>query len=200
MLLNCFCLVLCVGVVGCGGKVVKPGDFIGDPAQPARATLVVTDAVHDVLVAVGAGDGVPLEPPPQGGYVIYAGVRAVNLLRTAVVVRGQLRDPTDGASIGFDARTVDLVLQPDGWAAPRARDPSSFANIAACPDYRARDIQDQTYTLEVTLIDRQGRTATASQPVIPRCLLDDPRLRQHCVCTCSRNYFLGRCTFADGGT
>lgn len=45
-----------------------------------------------------------------------------------------------------------------------------------------------------------GRSAQVQQPIVPTCMLADPAAQADCICTCSANYVLGKCsTASDGG-
>lgn len=184
-------LALALGAIGCGDKkpVVPTCEdrFVGDLKQAPEGVLVVTDGVSQMLQEVAPGMAVPLVRPPQGGQVTYAAARVRNMNRCHVQVRGRYRDPPTGDELGFDARTVDLVVGDDGWLRPDAKSPASFANIAPCPDpFTTRDIQATTALLEVMLTDQKGHTVTLTEPVVPTCMQGDPVARALCVCECSR--------------
>jgi hypothetical protein len=184
-------LALAIGAAGCGDKkpVVPSCEdrFLGDPGQPPEGVLVVTDGISQTLTDIAAGAAVPLVRPPQGGQVTYAAARVRNVNRCHVQFRGRYRDPTSGDELGFDGRTLDLVVGDDGWGRPDARNPANFDNIAPCPDpFTDRDIQGTTALLEITIVDAKGRTLTLSQPVVPTCMQGDPAARALCVCECSR--------------
>lgn len=183
-------VALVAGAAGCGDKkpVTTCDDaFIGDPGQPPEGVLVVTDGLAPATTDVAAGMAVPLVRPPQGGQVTYAAARVRNMNRCRVQFRGRYRDPATGDELGFDGRTIDLVVGADGWGRPDASSPANFDNIAPCPDpFVDRDIQGTTALLEIMIADQKGHTLTLSQPVVPTCMQDDPAARALCVCECSR--------------
>jgi hypothetical protein len=174
-------------LAGCGT------DFIGDPSLPPEAQALLGDGESPMLDQASAGAIALLEPPPQGGYVIYVGARARNLGASGVRIAGELHDAVSGELIGVDARQTDLVADPDGWASTRA-DPTQLANISPCPDYTNQDVHDQSYNLVLTITDREQRTASTTVRVVPRCQLADPALQRDCLCSCSAGYTLGKCT------
>jgi hypothetical protein len=192
-------------VAGC-----KPGPppptctagFIGDAKLPPKASIVFTDGLQPLSELV-AGQAVPLEAPPQGGYVIYVGAKVQNML-ACVELRGRLRDMTTKEEYGFDARSTKLIVRPDGWGWPSSAarvDVSDLANVNPCPDYKARDVTGQTYELQMVVTDQAGRQVEVLQPVVPGCMQADSLVQKDCVCTCSANYTLGRCNpGSDGGT
>src|SRR5262249_21134587 len=107
---------------------------VGDPGQPLAIRAVVLDAD---LAPVQAADGarVALMRPPQGGRVLYAGVEAQNLDRCkAANLVGALRDPATHAVYGLEGRPVVLAGGRDGWAEAGEQQPSSYANVAVCPN------------------------------------------------------------------
>jgi hypothetical protein len=148
-----------------------------------------TDApLHD-------GDDLALLLPPQGGRVAFVGVRATNLDGCAVQLTGAIRDEASQA-VRFDARTVNLNPTGDGWGTSGTQKQSisaarsAYANVPLCPNqWATADIFDHEFLVEVTIRERQGRTATKSVKVTPRCA--EPDNRAECLCTCKHGYVLG---------
>ncbi len=182
-------------LAGCSSGPRCKAGFIGDATKPVElAAVLATDGVSQMLKVVNANDPVPLEPPPQGGYVMYIGAQVRNLDACGAELRGSLRDPVTDDEVGFDARTTNLLLGADGWGRPDPSDNSNVSNVNGCPDYFAKDVQNQTYNLRVTVVDREGRSGVTTVPIVPTCdQLTDPKIHYDCVCTCSANYVLGRC-------
>jgi hypothetical protein len=198
--------VLCIALIGVGacsdrpGKRPCPEGFLGDPTLPPQAVMVYTDGASQGLSEVHAGQPIPLEPPPQGGYVMYLAARILNL-DACVEFSASLTDPATGNQIGFDARSSTVQRRDDGWGWPDPTANSNVSNVNGCPDYFSKDVQGRTFTLEMTVADEGGRTAKVSQPIIPTCMLSDAAAQANCLCTCSANYVLGKCeTPVDGGT
>ncbi|MSP58741.1 MAG: hypothetical protein EXR72_00080 [Myxococcales bacterium] len=180
--------------------------FAGDRMLPMEAVLgleVVVDGGAR-MVDVSDGDTVFLLPPPQGGFVIYAGVRAKNFDPCGAIVKGQLRHPADHTPASdFDRRSADYVPAPPsspwgaGWFVPRALGSFSMVpNIPVCPDNTGGGALDATLLLEVTLTDKSGRSATVARTVKTTCPKD--ACLPECACTCSPNYMSGKCG-ADAG-
>jgi hypothetical protein len=196
-------LVIALPLLGLGcpdNTTPKCPGFIGDATKPPEVELLVTDGASGLLQPVSPGGMVPLEPPPQGGYVVYATARVRNIDGCKVDFTGQFRNPAGGAMNGYDARTkIDLKLGTDGWGRIDASDNSNLTNVNPCPDYGAKNVQGDTWLLEVTAKDQSGRSGTASMPVVPTCSFSDPKLQANCICTCTANYTLGRCNSADAG-
>jgi hypothetical protein len=118
-------------------------------------------------------------------------------MEACVELRGSLTDPTSGGQVGYDARDSTLHVERDGWGWPDPTSNSNLANVNGCPDYSARDVQGQAYALELTVVDREGRSVMVTQPIVPRCMLSDAATNADCVCTCSANYVLGKCSSAS---
>jgi hypothetical protein len=156
--------------------------------------MLVTDGKSMMLAPVADGDSIPMEPPPQGGFVMYIGAMARNVDGCGIELAGTLRDPDTMAQLGFDGRNTDLVAGADGWGRSDARDNSNEANVNSCPDYSNKDRVNGDFILEMKVTDRQKRTATVSHRVK---LICDPTLSpqgfDECFCTCSANYSLGKC-------
>ena len=161
--------------------------------------MLITDGASQMFSFVMMGQQAPVEPPPQGGYVMYVGAQARNLDACGVQIGGELRDPDTNDQVGFDARTTNLILGSDGWGRPDPSNNSNVANVSACPDYTPKDVQGKTYLLGLTVVDRENRKAQVTIPIVPTCALADPQVQRDCLCTCSANYFLGKCGAPDGG-
>jgi hypothetical protein len=191
-------------LAACGnGGVTPPADapaaadacsgFVGDPARPVEVEILVRDAAGAVG-PVADGADVPLVQPPQGGKVIFAGVRARNLDTCGPVqILGSVRDgtaPTDRI-VGLDGRPIDLVPAGDGWA--ESREPmqlSSYANIPVCPNHTSsRDLFGEDYQLTVSVLDSDDRRGSRSVIVRPFCA--EPQHEAGCLCTCKQGYRLG---------
>jgi hypothetical protein len=178
-------------LLGCGSgerggraELVVPREAcpIGDLDGAPELTLLVRGPDGR---AVPAGARVPLIEPPQGGQVIFAGVRAKNLDGSGLEITGSLRELGAEAVLSFDTRLVNLTVV-DGWGEPGTpEDISTFANIPACPNAAlSEDVQERAHVLEIALRDRRGKHATASLEVIPTC--SQPELAQLCACECSK--------------
>jgi hypothetical protein len=186
-------------LTGCSASEPKCG-FVGDPNQPLELSVVVLGAD---LSPAPAGDGtrVALVKPPQGGRVIYAGARARNLETCmAAQVVSALRDPNTHAVLGLEGRPVVLAAAGDGWAAVLEQQPSSYANVAVCPNQRSsRDIDEEPYELFMKLTDAGGRTAEVDLEVVPFCA--EPDNLDECQCICKAGYVLGAsCGAPDAGS
>ena len=186
----------------CGCRPAGPRctiGFVGDETQPVEVQPLLTDGASGTFAVVTPNQHANVEPPPQGGFVMYVGAAAKNLDACAVQLSGELRDPKTNEQVAFDARTTNLQLGPDGWARPDPSNPSNVSNVNACPDYTSQDIQGRTYELVVTVVDRGGRQGSASVPVVPTCAFSDSSEQTTCLCDCSAGYMLGTCVL-DGGT
>ena len=169
--------------------------FAGDKSRaPGIELLYWADGVtHPVT----EGGEVPLLLPLQGGRVIYVGARVTNLDPCGAVITGSIRD-LDNNQIRLDARTINFTPQSDGWAETTASDLSSFANIPACPnEWSGKSIFDATYTLELKVRDRGGRTVSMQAGVRPSCA--EPAVEAECRCICKTGYKLGEQCQGTGG-
>ncbi len=200
-------LAACGGGGGGPDAPVRCSGFFGVADAGVELQVVYLDA-DDHLQVAADGARVPLRLPPQGGRVIFAGVRARNLDTCAIDVVAAIRDlPTVGpdgglgAVVGLEGRPINLMV-PDGgvWAEPT--DPtqiSSYANIAVCPNQRStRNLYDVPYELSVSLTDHAGRQAATTITVTPYC--GEPTNVADCLCKCREGYMLGDlCTGPDAG-
>ncbi len=198
MFLRAALALLALALAGCPSDRCKVG-FIGDPAKPVELELVFTDGIAADVSPLAAMQAVPLEPPPQGGYVMYIGAKARNLDACGALVRGDYFDE-NGIQAGMDERSTNLVARGDGWGWPDAQHLSEIPNLSACPDVSHLDIQGHPYSLRIRVTDRSGRTAMLSTPIVPTCALSNPAVQADCVCQCSADFVPGKCSTAVGGS
>jgi hypothetical protein len=172
--------------------------YLGDPsAEPILEVIAL--GPEGEIQTVSDGGNVSLIFPPQGGRVVFAGVRATNVDPCAVRIAGALRDPTT-KQVRLDTRIINLEPTEDGYGRSAPTDISTFANIPACPNQWAEDdLFDKPYELTISLTDRDGRKVTKIMTVTPRC--DEPGREAECLCMCDGDYVLGmQCDPAvDGG-
>jgi hypothetical protein len=169
--------------------------FIGDPGRPMdiEVTARNVDGTSSVL---SDGASVALIFPPQGGRVIFVGVRALNVDPCAVQLSGALRD-LQNAEVRVDVRTVNLAQAMDGRGVSTDSDISTFSNVPVCPNqWSASNAYGTPYDLVVSVTDRGGRTASKTVRVTLACAEPDRALE--CLCICKAGYVLGQ-TCEDSG-
>jgi hypothetical protein len=175
--------------------------FLGDAGSPVDFEFLAVDPAYDA-VTLDDGGALSILTPPQGGRVVFVGVRATNLDSCGVQLTGAVRDPTT-QQVRFDMRTVNLIATGDGWGvtgpigASVSGTVSNFANIPVCPNqWSTMDVDGNPYALEVTLTDRGGRTVEKKIQVTPGC--GEPATLAECQCICGAGYVLGSvCPIAD---
>jgi hypothetical protein len=168
--------------------------FLGDASSPVDFDFLAVSAAYDA-VPLDAGGSLPILTPPQGGRVVFVGVRATNLDSCGVQLTGALRDETS-QQVRFDTRTVNLIATGDGWGvtgmegASVSGTVSNFANVPVCPnEWSTTDVDGHPYGLEVTVTDRGGRTLEKKIAVTPAC--GEPATLAECQCVCKAGYVLG---------
>jgi hypothetical protein len=199
-------LLLSAFASGCGPDTNPPVDagsdvvvgctlpFIGDSTKPTELELIVLKADY-TSTPVAEGDSVALLFPPQGGRVIFAGVRARNVDPCGVQLTGAVRD-LDTQQLRVDARTINLEATSDGWGKSSDADIASFANVPMCPNqWSTTNIYGTKYELEVTITDRAMHKTTKKIAVVPACA--EPENAAECTCICRGGYVLGEA--CDGG-
>ncbi|WP_437576158.1 hypothetical protein [Sorangium sp. So ce887] len=162
--------------------------YLGEEGAPIQIEVIALDS-SGAARPVSDGDGVDIIMPPQGGRVIFLGVRATNLSACGVQLSGSLRD-TESGRVMSESRTVNLKPTGDGWGASVDADISTFANVGVCQNnWSSRDIFDQDHEIEVQVKDGEGRTARQTLRVRPAC--NEPELEVECRCICKHGYILG---------
>ena len=193
--------------LGCAGAPVAPADagpdaspacdapYAGDRSAAAEIVPIVLGPGTAVAV-VEAGAAVPMIFPPQGGRVIFAGVRANNVDPCAVTLAGALRDEAT-KQVRVDTRTVNLLPAPGGGVESDPNDISTFSNIPVCPnEWSMTSLFDAAYELVLSVTDSGGKTATQTLSVRPACA--EPDNMAECLCICMAGYVLGQ-SCADAG-
>jgi hypothetical protein len=172
----------------------------GDPSKPMELELSAIGAAN-ALSKIDEGSDVPILFPPQGGRVVFVGVRATNFEGCNVQLSGALRDPST-QQVRIDARTIVMHATGDGHAVndpvQGAPDISSFSNIPVCPNqWASTNVFDKEFELSVTIKDAKGKLGTKTIHVTPRCA--EPDKLAECLCICKLGYVLGESCDADGG-
>lgn len=172
--------------------------YLGDPDAPMEVNVVALGS-DGMLKPITEGSDITLVFPPQGGRVVFAGVRARNVNPCGVRLSGALRDPLS-KQVRLDSRIINLQVATDGYGQSDIADIFTFANISACPNqWSDQDLMDQPYELTVTLTDNDDKKVTHVLQVIPRC--DEPGQISACRCQCDAEYVLGMACVGlpDGG-
>lgn len=162
--------------------------YLGEEGADIQMEVIALDS-SDAARPVSDGDGIDIIMPPQGGRVIFLGVRATNLSACAAQLTGSLRD-TESGRVMSESRTINLKPTGDGWGASVDADISTFANVGVCPNnWSGRNIFDEEYEIIVQVKDRKGRMAEQVRRVRPAC--NEPEFEVECRCICKHGYILG---------
>jgi hypothetical protein len=178
-------LVAITLLAACGDDAPPDGGLciVGDPTQPA-----VLQVVAHGLAPLPDGGTILLETPPQGGHVIFAGVRVKNANLCGATLQAALRDPCSGRVVGLERRPIAWRLADDGFAEPaQPEEISDYANIPACPNAAIdHDVDGHPLQLEIRLYEESRMTETILT-VTPTCADGDT----YCTCDCDSDYDLG---------
>lgn len=165
--------------------------FLGDGGAPAIE--INTLEPDGTVTTVAQGDTIPLVFPPQGGFVSFIGVRAINVEACGAQLTGALRDLAT-QEVRVDSRTINLQRASDGWGTSGISGmatAANFSNIPLCPnEWSSTNVYGTVYDLEVTLQDTRGHTVTKKLHVTPQCA--EPGLLSACLCNCQKGYVLGQ--------
>lgn len=162
--------------------------FLGDKTKPVELQLTARDSLGKSTV-LRDGSDLSILFPPQGGRVIFLGVRAKNLDPCTVRLNGAIRDLST-RQVRIDNRTINLVPHADGFGTSVDSDISTFSNVPVCPNqWASADIFDRPYQIEVTVVDKDGRSATQKLTITPRC--NESGREDECHCICKGGYILG---------
>jgi hypothetical protein len=196
-------LVLALAAAACGGGGGGGGDDDDDGTEtPPDAAPVVPCPIGDVAAPIELevvhldgelqtvdtepGAEVPLFFPPQGGWILQFGVRARNVDGCRLNLKTSLNDACDGTLLEFDQRPTVLDENGEGWGVSKV---THFSALQTCPlPNLSRNGTGEPYDVTVTIEDLvNGKQASASMQVVPRCPADAPR----CRCECRHDYVLG---------
>lgn len=170
-----------IALAGCGGTPPPPHSCAtpaGDLAQPIQLQAIAVDA-SGAIVQLHDGDPLLLQKPSQGGYVLYAGAAARNLMPCGATVTASLLDRSTGSPLtGIDQRRADFTVAAGGfWQS--AQPYSQTPNIPACPDALHVGVVGRAAILHVTVSDAQSRSAAIDLNVSVSCGGDAA-----CACAC----------------
>lgn len=170
-------------------------EYVGDKDADIELEIVTLDPDYKAQPLASGGDASILVPP-QGGRVIFIGVRAKNLDPCAVKLSGAVRDPAT-METRLDTRTINLEPTDDGWGASDETDISTFSNVPVCSNnWASTDVYDQTFKAIVSVTDRSGKKGTATLDVVPRCdevkMVDGQDIQKDCLCICKLGYVTGQ--------
>jgi hypothetical protein len=141
------------------------------------------------------GEMVPMLRQSQGAMMLFVGVRALNVESCGAKLSAFIRDEKN-QDVKFDQRNVNLAPAPDGFGTSTDGQPSTFANLALCPNgWSATNVEGSRYDLTLTLTDSAGRTGTKTLRVIPTCA--EPANFAQCQCICQAKYTTGQSCASD---
>jgi hypothetical protein len=137
---------------------------------------------------ITSGADVTLQPPPQGGFVLFLGARVSGLGEETVQLAGRLHE---GARIVTqDERLSMLVRDGESWI-PDLRSFTNVANVPVCPQITSTPLYDRGYDLEIEVTEwKSKRAARARIPVTLRCPMADAA---RCMCVCGPDYMPAVC-------
>lgn len=164
--------------------------FIGDQSKDPEIGLVYRSS-DGVMHELAAGGQVPLILPPQGGKVMFIGVRAKNIDGCPVTLTASLRDQCTNNLVALEERPVTLEATGDGWLTPKVPTAlENYSNLPACPRASIdRDINNEPYELTIKVEDKTGRKGSVKMMVTPACM--DSSEKDQCECECAAEYRQG---------
>jgi hypothetical protein len=177
-------------IAGCdaGSLELAPGHFT-EEGQP--------------LTPLSSGDAVSLAQATQGGQVLYVASRVRGLPEepdavVVVQIEAFARDPTSGAELAHDLRTIRMLPVPGepGVMQPELRSRSQVAHLVLCPNYETRDLIGAEWLVELTIEEFDvecPKRGAAELLVVPNCDGRTPENQALCECECEANYTPGKC-------
>ena len=180
---------------GSDGPIGCKLEYVGDANADIEMQIVTLDPSYAAQPFMDGGSASILVPP-QGGRVIFLGVKAKNLDPCGVKLAGAIRDPSTMAP-QLDTRTINLDPTADGWGQSDPTDISSFSNVPVCGNgWASTDIYDQTFKMLVSVTDRAGKKASVTYDVVPKCdevKIDNGQdVQKDCLCICKQGYVTGQ--------
>lgn len=173
----------------CGGESTQDAPEaercpIGDMSAAPEVEIMHLDGQNAVITTQAMAQ-VPLQAPPQGGWIVLLGAKARNIDGCRLTLKTVLVDACDNQILQIDSRPTKLEVGSDGWGVSSA---TTFGNLPVCPQLTAtRDLHDAPYKVQVVLEDGDGKKGQAEMTVVPVCPGNTPL----CTCQCGRDYVIG---------
>ena len=160
---------------------------VGDITAPPELQIVYR-APGGTAEPLADGGTLPLTVPPQGGHVVFVGLRVRNVDLCGSSIQAALRHPTTDRVAGFERRPVAWVIAADGFAEPAQPDQiSDYANVPLCPNANIdQDIFDVPWDLEVRFYDASDMATQVDLTVTPSC--DQAINPAYCRCECAMGF------------
>jgi hypothetical protein len=185
-------LLLLCALAACGDDA--PADagicVVGDLALAPELELVYRTAGGE-MAPLGDDTVVPLLTPPQGGKVIYVGVRVRNVDLCGASLQAAVRDPCTNRVVGIERRPIAWRIAEDGFAEPaQPQEISDYANVPLCPNAGAEhDLDGPALQLEMRFYPAGAAPVDRIVPITTSCA--DDELPNLCRCECDSDYELG---------
>ena len=175
----------------------------GDDAAPDAAICVVGDLSAEPeielvyrtadaeMVPLVDGAELPLQTPPQGGKVIFVGMRVKNVDLCGASLQGAVREPCTNRVLGIERRPIAWRIAEDGFAEPaQPQEISDYANVPLCPNAgAAEDVDGPELQLEMRFYPAGAAAIDRVIAITTTCA--DDELPQLCRCECDADYELG---------
>jgi len=184
-------------------SAVADGSFVVDLAgiDLAGQTLTVVPTWYSLAqktqTAIADGDAVDLTLAPQGGFYLFIGFLARNVLdpahlKLSVAV---LDGATALSTVTLFPKVSQTPSDPTVWT-PDGTNYFNVANLGFCPSSATSDVFGRPFTLTLTITDGMSAsapTATASRSIVPSCTQAATADRLYCQCTCAAGWTPGKC-------
>ncbi len=168
--------------------------FFGDENASPEGELVFLDE-NFVVQPFTDGQRVPAILPPQGGKVIFIGVRLKNMDMCSIQANGGVFDDcqTPPRVIGREGRALSFVLnEASGFAEPANPETiNNYVNIPLCGNFTSsRDIDDEPYRIELRISDRAQRALVFRAELTPFCAgaPNTDGTFEQCLCECDAEF------------
>lgn len=179
-------------VAGCGDDAAPDGGIcvVGDLSSAPEIELVYRTA-GGTMEPLGDDATLPLLTPPQGGKVIYVGVRVKNVDLCGASLQAAVRDPCTNRVLGIERRPIAWRIAEDGFAEPaQPQEISDYANVPLCPNAgAAEDVDGPELQLEMRFYPAGAAAIDRVIAITTTCA--DDELPQLCRCECDADYELG---------
>ena len=152
------------------------------PAPSPEIEIVFWGTAGDFVLGTEGGP-VRVEPAPQGGVIMRAGVRSRGMHACLQLTAAVFDEQQNNRIVSFESRPAQQVESDDGWSYPfHEQYLFNYANLPVCPNAAlTHPLLGDEYRLQIQAVDRDDESAAAQIHAVPYCQAGDEYCETQCL-------------------